>query len=516
MISADIDAAKIDAIFAASDRPDTPGCALGVFRAGEVLYAKGYGQADLERPAPITSRSVFDVGSTSKQFTAASILLLAMDGKLDLEADIRTLLPQLPDLGGPIRVRHLVHHTSGIRDYLNLIVMSGRNLDNDYTEDEIVDLLARQRGLDFPPGTKHSYSNSGYFLLSEIVRLVSGKSLREFAHERIFGPLGMTQTFFHDDYAELVPGRAIGYTPGPEGTFRIDVPIGDVLGDGAVFTTVEDLARWDARHYEGDEFVRRLTTPGTLDDGTALEYAFGLMIGDYRGQRTVHHGGAWGGYRAQMTRFPDQRLTIAVLANHALADPTGLAHQVADVLLDDVLEPARGKVAGEPERPADVSGLTGVYVDADATMAVDVAQEEGKAVLRLGGRTFALLALAGGAMRVAGLPVDLEPVAEGLSLSIHGDERFQLTRVSGETESPDELAGRYRSDELDATYELRLGAAGLEVRCGYQPWQPLTPAGADRYALPSGVITLQRGGGRTEGFRIGSGRARGLRFMRVS
>lgn len=489
---------------------------MAVFSAGEVVYAGGFGSSDLERGVPITPRSVFDIGSTSKQFTAACVLLLARDGRLDLDGDIRRHLPELPDLGGPVTVRHLVHHTSGWRDYLNLTLLAGRSIDNDYPEDEVLGLLAAQRSLDFPPGTRHSYSNSGYFLLAEIVRRVTGKSLREVAAERLFGPLGMEGTFVHDDYGELVPDRALAYAPGGDG-FRLDMSIWDVTGDGAVFTTVEDLRHWDRQFYDcslpgGAEFIAELTRPGRLAGGADLDYAFGLMVGSHRGARTISHGGSWGGYRAEMVRFPDLRTTVVVLANLASIDASGLAYQVADSLLAEKLQPisepeAAARAAGE-EGPA--PELAGVYVDGERTLMVMVEQRGEETFAHLAGQEFPLARVAPGRAEVQGLPIDLLFEGERLTVAIRGADRWLLDRAPGGGPQPAAVAGRYRADELDAVYEIAGEAGAIRLRRGWQAPEPLVWAAPDIAGSPTGVLAFD-----AEGFLMGTPRARGLRFRRI-
>src|SRR5690606_14090452 len=269
--------------------------------------------------------------------TAASILLLAQEGKLSLDDDVRDHLPELPAYGTPITIRHLLNHTSGIRDYIGVLNMGGTRYDDVTTPQDALEAIVRQKQLNFEPGTEHLYSNSGYFLLSIIVERVAGKSLRDFARERIFAPLGMERTRYLGSYDDVVPDRAIGYEPRDDGTLRADMPRWLQFGDGAVFSTVEELLRWDSNYYAptvgGPALLDSLHERGVLADGTRLEYALGLIHGKHGGQRTVSHGGSWGGYRAELLRFPDQRFSVAVLCNVATADPSSLALRVADVHL---------------------------------------------------------------------------------------------------------------------------------------------------------------------------------------
>lgn len=335
---------RIDSIFAQYDNPHSPGCAVGVIRDGRFLFKRGYGMANLEHDIPLTTTNVFDLASTSKQFTAGAILLLAAEGKLSLDDDIRRFLPELPDHGRPVTIRHLIHHTSGIRDYLTLQYLAGKRDDDFYTPEDVVKLLAKQRELNFVPGDEYLYSNSGYFLLSQIVRRASGKTLQEYAAEKIFRPLGMAHTHFHDDHTHIVPGRATGYAPAEGDGFRISMTTLDMIGDGNVFTTVEDLLAWDRNFYQpvvgGTSFLEALQARGRLNNGDTLDYASGLAHATYRGLRTVGHGGSFVGYRSQMMRFPDQRFTVICLCNLATANPARLARRVADGFLGDVMAPA--------------------------------------------------------------------------------------------------------------------------------------------------------------------------------
>jgi len=318
----------VDELFSAYDRTDSPGCALGVIRDGEFTYRRGYGMANLEYDLPLGPQSVFRIGSTSKQFTAAAVALLAEDGKLSLDGPVRRHFPEFPAWADGMTVRQLIHHTSGIRDYLVLAFLAGKADDADYYTDAwVLDLLARQRETNFPPGEQHLYSNSGYLLLAHIVQRVSGQSLREYAAEHLFGPLGMHSTHFHDDHRHVLPRRATGYAPADDGGYRISTTTLDMVGDGGVFTTIDDLLAWDRNFYDnrlgqgGPDLITTLTTPGRLNNGESLDYAFGLAVEDFEGLTLVSHGGAFVGYRADMLRFPQRRLSVAVLCATAPMRP---------------------------------------------------------------------------------------------------------------------------------------------------------------------------------------------------
>jgi CubicO group peptidase (beta-lactamase class C family) len=325
-----------DEVFADLSMPGSPGCALAVARGGKIVYKKGYGLANIEEGVPITPQTVFDIGSTSKQFTSASILLLEKQGKLSVQDDVRKYLPEIPDYGHKITILHLLNHTSGLRDYLTLFDLAGVNTDSVTTDDDALAIIARQKALNFEPGSDWLYSNSGFFLLSVIVKRVSGKSLREFAAENIFEPLEMKHTVFRNEHTQLVPNRALAYDP-KEGGYVLNVSYFEQTGDGAVHTSVEDLLKWDENFYSGkvggEAFLNEIQEPGKLNSGKTLDYAKGLFVGRYRGLRFVDHGGSWGGYRAQLLRFPEQHFSVVCLCNVANANPEKRAHQVADVFL---------------------------------------------------------------------------------------------------------------------------------------------------------------------------------------
>jgi CubicO group peptidase (beta-lactamase class C family) len=353
--SADNISAKVDAIFADYDKPDSPGCALGVIRDGRIIYSRGYGMANLEHNIANGSKIVYDIGSTSKQFTAASILLLARAGKLSLEDDARKFIPELPVYQKPVLIRHLLHHTSGLRDYLTLFSLAGVNFDDTTTEGDALKIILRQKALNFTPGDEWLYSNSGFFLLSIIVKRASGKSLAEFAKENIFDPLGMKHTIFLDNHKRIVPMRATGYSP-KSGGFQTEMSNFEQTGDGAVLTSIEDLLLWDQNFYEpkvgGKAFLEQMHLVGAFNDGKKHDYAAGLFIDEYKGLRKVSHGGAWAGFRSDLVRFPEQKFSVACLCNLGNANPSRMAMQVADLYLADQFKPGASKPAAQSSGPA--------------------------------------------------------------------------------------------------------------------------------------------------------------------
>jgi len=345
-LAQDKKSAGVDEVFLDLAKPGSPGCALAVARGGRIIYEKGYGLANLEEKVNITPQTVFDIGSTSKQFTAASILLLERQGKLSVHDDIRKYLPELPDYGHKITLLHLLNHTSGLRDYLTLFELAGINTDSVTTDEDAMAIISNQRALNFEPGSEWLYSNTGFFLLSVIVKRVSGKSLPEFANENIFAPLEMKSTVYRNDHTQIVANRALAYdAKEKEGGYALNISYFEQTGDGAVHTSVEDLMKWDENFYTskvgGREFLAELQEPGKLNSGKALSYAKGLMVEKYRGMSIVEHGGSWGGYRAQLLRFPEQHFSVACLCNVGNAGPEKRALRVADIFLtEEMKEPA--------------------------------------------------------------------------------------------------------------------------------------------------------------------------------
>jgi CubicO group peptidase (beta-lactamase class C family) len=388
---------KVDKLFSQWNKPDSPGCALGVIKEGKFVYKRGYGSANLDYNVPLSSESVFYIASTSKQFTAASILLLVRRSVISLDDDIRKYFPELPKYEAPITVNHLVHHTSGVRDYLELMGMAGRKMDEPFGNEEAVEWIARQKGLNFKPGEKFLYSNSNYVLMAEIVRRASGKSLREFADENIFRPLGMANTHFNDDRAAVVKNRVVSYAPIGSGRFRQFLKTIEAMGDGNLLTSVEDLGKWDQNFYDnkvgGEGFSQQMLTRTKLNSGEEIPYAFGLSNEEYKGLKAVAHGGGFMGFRTEMIRFPEQRFTVICLCNVGAVNPGALARQVADLYLADKIKPteARSNRATAPPSPSQPLTLTteqlteyiGAYYSEELDATYRVVIEDGKLYIKL-------------------------------------------------------------------------------------------------------------------------------------
>ena len=391
------DRAAVDAVFADLTESPVPGCALGVVRDGELVYGRGYGMANLEHEIPITTKSVFRIASVSKQFTGAVVAIAAMEGHLSLEDPLRKWIPELPDYGQPLTIRHALNHTSGLRDYITLMRLRGLRGDDFYTGEELISVQVRQEELNFPSGSEYLYSNSGYFLLAEAVARAVGKPFREYAAETVFGPLDMAQSHFHDDHDHIVPLRADGYAPLDGGGFRTSMTTLDMIGDGGVYTSIEDMVLWV--HALTTDGLRpglgaTLETRGVLTSGEVIDYALGQQHGEYRGLATVGHGGSWVGFRTDVVRFPSERTSIVTLCNRSDGRPSPRARAVADVVLADRLGPraspraragtadGRGTSTGSPI--SDLSPYVGTYYSPELDVDYHFVEVDGALIVRAG------------------------------------------------------------------------------------------------------------------------------------
>jgi len=523
---------RVDKIFAQWDRPDSPGCALAIIENGKIIYERGYGSANLENAVPISPDSVFYIGSCSKQFTAASIALLAEQGKLSLDEEIRKYVPELPGYGGSLTVRQLIHHTSGLRDYLTLLDIAGLPFGY-FHKDDVLELISRQKELNFKPGEEYLYSNSGYFLLAVIVERVSGKSLRQFAEENIFAPLGMKNTHFHDDYTMIIKNRASGYFPAGKEKFKNYISTFDCVGSGGLYSTVKDLFLWDQNFYKpkvGDrDWLNLIQTPGTLNNGEKLNYAFGLVLGKYKGLKTVEHGGALEGYRANMLRFPEQNFSVICLSNLSSFNPGRLCQQVADIYLSSQFKEekpkkklAEGKFLTLSENA--LKEKVGTFLEPKTGAMIKLFIKEGRLISEFMGQNFPLAAMSETEFEVLEAPVNailiFEKKSEGkpflIHVSVEGEKPMTYEAIEPFSPSPDELAeyqGDYSSEELQVTFKLAVKDGKLYFVHKNAPQSPLSPLLHDRFVMRGNQINFIRGDEKKiSAFTLNAGRVRNLRF----
>ena len=518
--------ARVDEIFKEFSVAGSPGCTVAVYQDGKTVLSRAYGMANLDHDVRLTPSSVFHVASVSKQFTAAAILLLAQDGKLTLDDDIRTHVSELPDFGKKITIRHLIHHTSGIRDQWSLLGFAGWRYSRDLmTDDDVLALLSRQRELNFTPGERHLYSNSGYTLLAVIVSRVSGKSFREFTDERIFKPLGMANTHFRDDFAEIVKNQAYGYTR-QSGTFKLSVTNFDTAGATSLLTTAEDLARWDANFQNplvgGTAFVAAMEARGRLNDGRDIDYASGIAHGTYRGLKTISHGGADAGYRSALQRYPEQRFGVATLCNLAQTNPGQLAQRVAEVFLADQMQPAT-TAAARPEVPlpaAELSALAGLYWNARDAIARRFVFEDGRLKAQTGQQQKVALKSIGNRRFVPddGAPFTIAFDASRVTIETGSGTTDVFERAEPFAPTPvqlDAFAGVYRSDEIESTYRIVVKDSQLRLERLKSAPSVLEPLVTDTFSGQPGVIRFTRDAtNAVTGFVLEAGRVLGMKFWK--
>jgi CubicO group peptidase (beta-lactamase class C family) len=381
-------AARFAQVFSRFDTTSTPGCAVGVSLNDEPILTKAYGMADLEHDVPIRPDTIFEAGSVSKQFTAMAVLLLAQQGKLSLEDNVRKYIPELSDYGTPITIRHLLNHTSGLRDWGSLEAIAGwPRTTRAYKPEHVLEILSRQKSLNYTPGAEYSYTNSGYNLAAMIVARVGGQSLADFTHDRIFQPLGMTSTSWRDDFRRIVKNRAIAYQQSGS-TIRQLMPFEDVYGNGGLLTTVGDLLKWNRNfttaQIGGKELVAQQQVQSKLTDGRTIAYALGLFVQDYRGLHEISHSGTTAAYNAWLGRYPDQHLSVAVLCNSSAANGTQLGRAVASVYLDKSRPPivdTMSDVESWVPTPEQLTSFTGTYTNDEIETTLRVALEDGRLVI---------------------------------------------------------------------------------------------------------------------------------------
>ncbi len=539
-------AARVRQVFEEWDAVDAPGCAVGAARDGSVLFEGSFGLASIEHQVPITAETVFDIASMSKQFTAMAILLLESEGKLSLESEVREFVPELPafDDHPPIRIRHLLDHTNGLRDYLGMLQFLGLDKLEDFVgPEEALELIVAQPEISRDPGDRYSYTNAGYFLLGVIVERVSGLPLPKFATQRIFEPLGMSQTLFLDDLTRIVPRRARGYAPAASGGFRLDEQNMPEVGPGGVQSSLADLLRW-ARNFDQPvvgtpEVIRRLTSPTRLNDGSQSGYAAGLFVTSYRGLSTIEHAGAMVGFNANLMRFPEQRFTVLALCNRKGVNPIRISHSVADVYLEEELEdvappppdaePQREPVEeADPEPPVPGAGLfdpAGTYFQMYGDASITVGHEDGRltAVMRAdtGEAPLALTPLVPAGFTVRGAPgvesLAFNPETPLMAASLElrspdGDVR-RFVRIPPLSDAEKRSTeGRYYCNEIGTTYVVAADGRVLRITRGERPRRVIFPrlvrVAADRFMRggETGVAIRRSGRGEVIGMTVFSER----------
>ncbi len=524
---------SVDGLFSSFTQPGRPGCALGIMQQGELAYAKGYGLANLEHAVEITPSTVFYIASMSKQFTGLAIALLAEQGALDLDADVRSILPYVPDFGYVITPRHLLHHTSGLRSDIFLLLLSGWRLEDVIRQEDIIEFVKHQRELDFPPGSEFSYCGTGYSLLADIVATVSGSSFPAFCEQEIFAPLGMTHTHFEADPLALVPGRASTYLDVGEGIFKNAPLVISILGGTGAYTTMEDLALWDENFYTGkvggSGALHAMQTPGSLNTGISIPYALGLVLEDIHGRRALSHGGDSAGVHCYMIRFPDEHLSVAILGNASTVRASALAQSVADVLLgaDQVgstrAQQAPNSTPGVEVSPEDLKSRSGRYFDRRSGAFVEIPYEDG--MLHIYG--YELTPTSPDHFFVTGHPEATVAFSESghratVDTGMGPTNYEKVEPVDPTLAQLESFTGTYYSAELDVTWRITLEDGALTVRRKRQGTSQLIPMYRDLFTDPwvgtllhgraQWVIALDRENESVNGRRVTAAGGRGRRL----
>jgi len=534
----DDQALRADSVFRAFDRTDAPGCALGVYQDGAIRYARGYGLASLEHSVPLSPRTVLDVGSISKQFTAMAMLILEKDGKISLDDPIRKHFPEMPAYADRITWRRALSQTSGLRDLWTLWGQTGRTFAGDTVD--ALNIITRSAEPNYEPGERYLYTNSGWILAAQVVYRLTGKTLAQFAEERMFGPLGMRDTRFLVDRAAVIPNLAESYSL-REKSYRVqrNPYDGAIMGAGGVHSTVEDFGRWlnnyDAATVGGRDVITTMTTAMTLNDGSpatsapGLAYATGLTVGTVRGLRVVSHGGSWGGFRGHFLRFPDQRFAVATFCNLATSGPDSLAQKVAAIYLGDRMQPdtvARWVEALESAprvsaSAADLRRLAGVWRHVERGE-VRRTRVTGDTLVSDGTPPTPYVPLGGDRFRTDGrTEVRFEGNAAAPERMVVRTPAGTAIFTRADTVALDaaklaEYAGDYRSDEIETTQTWKVEKGQLVGFAGYRRLGVLEPSYRDGFTRAGTVIDVTRDrNGRITGFLVEAGRVRHLRFTRV-
>ena len=524
---------NLDPIFA-SITPTGPGCAVGLGLGKASTLIQTYGLADLEHPAPITAQTVFETGSLAKQFTASAVLLLVQDGKLSLDDDIRRYLPELPDYGTPITLRHLLTHTSGLREQWSLLALAGNPPGSQvHSQATILDLASRQKGLNFKPGAEFLYTNTNFALAAIIVERVSGQSLQAFTDQRLFQPLGMSQTRWREDFRTVVPGRATAYSPADKG-FIANMPFTNVYGNGGLLTTAGDLLRWNgfldtpSALPGGPALVAALEAPGHLSNGAPLDYALGLEVTRDHGRRLVSHSGSTAGYKTWLGRYPDEGISIVVMCNNGGVDPIALGEAVAEQALVATGHPAAAATAPRAVAAAvmaipDLTPYQGLFRDplTDDLMRTQVAN--GQLILTRGGSQ-ALTPLGGDRFQRANgdlLQFVRKGQTSGELILSRGATRQRFVAVPPAATDSAALAayvGTFYSAELDTRVTVVRQGDALVMRQTFGVEWPLTPSFADGFTTrlrgTTTFVFARADDGRVTGFAAWAGGARNIPFVK--
>ncbi|MCE5207840.1 MAG: beta-lactamase family protein [Chloroflexi bacterium] len=541
---------QVDSLFTTWNRPDSPGCVLGLIQDGELIYSRGYGMANLEYDIPITPSTIFYLASNSKQFTAACIVLLAQKGLISLQDDIHKYFPEMYAYAQPIKVEHLLYHTSGLREHGVLSNLAGL-CPLDYCTADSVAMICRQKGVNYPAGETWLYNNAGYVLQSEIVQRVTGQALPLFVQENIFNPLGMKDTIFGDDCTRIIKNRAASYEPDGHGGFRCLLMTNNVLGSAGVMTTVEDLYQWDQNFYNpkvgGEVFIQQMLITGKLNDGRDVGYSAGQVHSEVCGQKAISHSGVEFGYRSIVMRFPEKHFSIICLANLATFTPAVIAEEIAKIFLTGkaagqavdqtptFISPPKSKPNPAPVVPVSAKNeIAGFYFDAQSGAFVELSHQGEQYFAEAMDETIPVtLTKHECSPEKETLTLEFNDPASAVTLKIElmrtkDDWSMQAeimqcklpvlrqTEIAKPTRtSLNEYVGTYYSAELKALYEITEndGLLALVNLTGLRGNLKCGPA--DLFTINGNSLQFTRDpNGQVNGFKLWNLFARGLEFVR--
>lgn len=524
---------RVDSLFASFNQRTSPGIAIAVVRDGKILFHKGYGLADIENHVPVTPSTVFDLASVSKQFTGLAVAMLVEEGRVHLTDDIHKYIPELGDFGHPITINHLLHHTSGIRDWPGSLAVAGWQFDDVISFEQILRVAYGQRTLNFVPGAEYTYSNTGYNLLAEMVSRVTHEPFPKWMDEHLFRPLGMTSTQFRSDHNALIDRRAFGYSQ-RRGGWQANTDDLVALGSSSLFSTVDDLAKWVANFDDpavGGRAAMTLTrTRGVLNDGKEIDYAFGILHGTYRGLATEEHSGGWAGFSTYVLHFPLERSSVVILENAPVINPSQAAHEVADMFLDRQMaarSPAQVSLAGAPPidlAPATLDRYAGIYrlgpgwfvrARRDAAALRVQATREGEVAMSPRSDTSFWVAS-------YNAPISFTRENGRTTLVYRGIRRPKLDETAAPSRAEfEKFVATYESDELQTRYRVEVENGALVMhhfRLGTLPltWLWGNEFGGDWWFMHSVEFQRDASGGVT-GFIVNvDERSRNIHFAKVN
>lgn len=532
-------ATKVNKLFKEYDKKNAPGCVMGIIKDKELIFAKGYGMADLEHNVPIDINTPFNVGSIAKQFTAACIHILSNRKKLSLNDTLSKYFPDFPKYAEKITISHLIHHTSGLRDWIELTNFTSKDFWH-INPDEALYMLKNQQNLNHLTGEEMSYTNSGYFLLGKIVEKVSGMKLSKFAEKNIFKPLNMTDTHFHDVNGKMIMNRAHGYKPDPENGFTVNLFNSTVVGDGGLFTTVTDLLKWDTNFYDnsvgGKNFSKLMERFGSLNSGKKISYASGLNIFSYKGLRVVSHGGVDKGYISEFTRFPEHNFSVVIMTNREDIYPYPKCVEISNILLKDhFINEKPKKIKNAPEKPKEINlpiktmkEYEGKYWILDKFISRKIYLKDKTLIYqRYPGSENELLALSKNEFKMLGVPVDArlsfsknknKEIIYSIKIDNREPEVFTCYKVTGLTQKDlKQLTGKFYSPEVNTTIEFRITENKLALFFMDKKISDLDPITNNIFNI-SGYIFYyftDLKNSKYNGFKVSTNRCHNIKFQRV-